>query len=206
MQKKFSFAYLVVLFAGAISLGSCAAPGATSPSTQTANRSSITTASLTPDDLSTATVAAGPTRLPDTATVPRAVSPAAPENRRADVQAVQVSGEPGAYSFSVTIKSPDSGCGLYADWWEVVSLEGELLYRRVLLHSHVNEQPFTRSGGPVPVDAGQTVWVRAHMRPGGYGGQALHGSVEHGFEPADPGPDFAEALADQEPLPEDCAF
>ena len=80
----------------------------------------------------------------------------------ADVIGVQVSGAPGAYQFNVTIKSPDTGCQQYADWWEVVSEDGRLLYRRVLLHSHVDEQPFTRSGGPVPIQADTVVWVRAH--------------------------------------------
>ena len=71
----------------------------------------------------------------------------------ADVIDVSTSGQPGAYSFSVTVSSPDTGCEQYADWWEVVTEDGQLLYRRVLLHSHVAEQPFTRSGGPVDVTA-----------------------------------------------------
>lgn len=44
-----------------------------------------------------------------------------------------------------------------------MSTDGKLLYRRVLLHSHVDEQPFTRSGGPVPIQTDSVVWVRAHM-------------------------------------------
>lgn len=124
----------------------------------------------------------------------------------ADVMAVQVNGQPGAYSFQVTVASPDTGCEQYADWWEIISPEGELLYRRVLLHSHAGEQPFTRSGGPAPITADQVVWVRAHMNTTGYGGQALRGSVQQGFEPAGLAPDFAAGLAEQEPLPVNCAF
>src|SRR5262252_1297487 len=63
----------------------------------------------------------------------------------AHVVQVQVSGNAGAFSFSVTVRSPDSGCARYADWWEVVSTDGKLLHRRILMHSHVDEQPFTRS-------------------------------------------------------------
>lgn len=124
----------------------------------------------------------------------------------ADVTAVRASGQTGAYEFNVTLRSPDTGCRQYADWWEVVSEDGKLLYRRVLLHSHVNEQPFTRSGGPVPIQPTTRVWVRAHMHTGGYGGAALKGSVRTGFAPAVPPMDFAANLATQAPLPAGCDF
>jgi hypothetical protein len=124
----------------------------------------------------------------------------------ADVLSVQVSGDPGAYSFAVKVKSPDTGCDRYADWWEVLGEDGRLIYRRVLLHSHVDEQPFTRSGGPVEIDAGTVVWVRAHMNPEGYGGAALKGSAENGFEQAELAANSAADVADQAPLPDSCAF
>jgi len=124
----------------------------------------------------------------------------------AEVIAVQASGQPGSYQFNVTVKSPDTGCKQYADWWEVVSTDGKLLYRRVLLHSHVDEQPFTRSGGPVPIQPDTQVWVRAHMNTSGYGGAVLKGSVKDGFKPAMPDAEFATGLAKQEPLPDGCDF
>jgi hypothetical protein len=124
----------------------------------------------------------------------------------ADVISVQASGQPSAYQFAVEIASPDTGCDRYADWWEVVSENGELVYRRILLHSHVGEQPFTRSGGPVAIEADTVVWVRAHMHPGGYGGVALKGSVQTGFEVADAGLSFGAELETQPPLPDGCAF
>ena len=65
----------------------------------------------------------------------------------AAVEDVSVSGDPGRYQFAVTIRSDETGCDQYADWWEVVSESGDLLYRRILAHSHVDEQPFARSGG-----------------------------------------------------------
>lgn len=125
---------------------------------------------------------------------------------RADVQGVAVRGSAGSYLFQVTVRSPDRGCDRYANWWEVVTPEGELVYRRVLRHSHVEEQPFVRSGGPVPLAADQIVIVRAHMEPAGYGGTAYRGSAADGFRLTRLAPDFAAELAQQEPLPETCAY
>lgn len=124
----------------------------------------------------------------------------------ADVAGVTFNGNPGSYSFSVTIQSPDTGCGQYADWWEIISPGGELIYRRVLLHSHVDEQPFTRSGGPVDVQPGETVIIRAHINNGGYGRVGLRGSVESGFTRAQFPADLHSGLASTGPLPSSCAF
>lgn len=128
----------------------------------------------------------------------------------ADVRDVSVSGSAGDYTFEVTVESPDTGCGQYADWWEVVSTDGELLHRRILAHSHTDEQPFTRSGGPVEIDASETVVVRAHMSAddadAGYGGRAMRGSPTDGFEEADLEEGFAADLEDESPQPDDCAF
>lgn len=124
----------------------------------------------------------------------------------ADVVSVRAAGASGSYDFAVGIRSPDRGCDQYADWWEVLDGSGRLLYRRVLLHSHVDEQPFVRSGGPVPVQPEQVVFVRAHMHPGGYGGTVFKGSVAAGFRRPDalgaPLPDHSRAR----PLPDGCAF
>ena len=124
----------------------------------------------------------------------------------ADVQLVSVSGSSGSYSFSVTVLSPDTGCDRYADWWEVLSSEGKLIYRRVLLHSHVDEQPFTRSGGPVNVRPDDTIIVRAHMNDTGYGGDALRGTVAAGFTQTELPPAFAGDVEAQQPKPQGCAF
>lgn len=127
----------------------------------------------------------------------------------ADVVGVEVSGDPGSHTFAVTLRSPDTGCERYADWWEVVDADQALVYRRILAHSHVDEQPFTRSGGPVEVSADARLWVRAHMhgegtQADGYGGQVYVGSVAEGFSPED-----ASELAplhQSAPLPDGCAF
>ena len=124
----------------------------------------------------------------------------------ARVLKVEVTGEASAYTFAVTISSPDTGCEQYANWWEVISEDGKLLYRRILAHSHVDEQPFTRSGGSIALQLNQVAIVRVHMHPSGYSTQAQIGTVTNGFEATTLEPEFATELAQQEPLPKSCAF
>ena len=81
-----------------------------------------------------------------------------------------------------------------------------MLTRRVLIHSHVEEQPFTRSVGGLMVQPDDTVIVRAHMSVGGYGGSAMRGTVAGGFSPAELPADFAAELETQRPLPTNCTF
>ncbi len=130
----------------------------------------------------------------------------AKERKFADVISVKVTGKLNAYQFSVGIKSPDTGCDQYADWWEVLSEERKLLYRRILLHSHVDEQPFVRSGGPVVIKPNTVVWVRAHMNTVGYGGKVYKGSVKDGFKETECDPDFAKDVEKEPPQPDGCAF
>gem|GEM_PF-396450 len=132
--------------------------------------------------------------------------PSAADQAGAKVVGVSANGQSGAYTFSVTVQSPDTGCDQYVDWWEVLDQDGTLLYRRVLAHSHVGEQPFTRSGGPVTISQAQTVIVRAHMNTSGYGRQAMQGNVASGFEALTLPPGFADEAQAQEPLPTSCAF
>lgn len=89
-----------------------------------------------------------------------------------DVTAVEVrSDRSGTYSFSVTLRHADTGWDHYANRWEVLTMDGEVLATRTLFHPHVNEQPFTRSLGGVAVPAGTTsVRVRSHDSVHGYGG------------------------------------
>ena len=89
-----------------------------------------------------------------------------------------VEGNSGAWTFYVTVQHPDTDWEDYADGWDVVTLEGEVIkpdpnspFTRLLLHPHVGEQPFTRSQGGIviPPDITQ-VQVRAHDIVNGYGG------------------------------------
>lgn len=107
------------------------------------------------------------------------------------VRAVQA--EDGTWTFHVTVRSPDTGWDNYADGWDVVTPDGRVLkakpddpFTRLLLHPHVDEQPFTRSqsGLRVPPEVTQ-VTVRAHQKPLGYGGREV---VVDLTQPS--GPDF----------------
>lgn len=160
---------------------------------------SVVEPQLPTDNTPTAVSSPTPTVIPPTEDV-------SPPSDQAEVLDVKVSGEAGAYNFSVTVSSPDEGCNQYADWWEVLTPEGELLYRRILLHSHVGEQPFTRSGGPVPIESDVVVLVRAHMNTSGYSDQAMEGSFEDGFKSVTINPDFAADLEETPPLPQGCNF
>ncbi len=129
-----------------------------------------------------------------------------PAGSQVDATAVSVSGSPGDYDFAVTLLSDDVDCTHYADWWEVVGADGSLVFRRILNHSHPDEQPFTRDGGPVEVDADDELWVRGHLNDLGYRGQVLHGSVSGGFSADTPPAGFGDGLDEEPPLPEDCWY
>ncbi len=78
------------------------------------------------------------------------------------------------YRIDVTVRHADEGWEHYADRWEVLSPEGEVLATRVLYHPHVEEQPFTRSLSGVRVPEGVTeIVVRAHDSRHGNGGRSL---------------------------------
>ena len=76
--------------------------------------------------------------------------------------------------FTVTLSHADTGWDHYADRWEVLSLEGEVLGTRILYHPHVHEQPFTRSlaGVRIPPSTKQ-VRIRARDSVHGYGGKEI---------------------------------
>lgn len=96
-----------------------------------------------------------------------------------DVRAVET--DEGVWTFHVTVAHPDTGWEDYADGWDVVTPDGTVLkpdpdssFTRLLLHPHVNEQPFTRSqSGIVIADDVTQVTVRAHDLVDGYGGQEV---------------------------------
>ena len=80
----------------------------------------------------------------------------------------------GVWRFDVTVSHADAGWDHYADRWDVVGPDGVVLGTRVLLHPHVNEQPFTRSLSGVAIPAGvDRVSLRAHDSVHDFGGAEI---------------------------------
>lgn len=73
------------------------------------------------------------------------------------------------WRFDVTLSHPDTGWDHYADGWRVVDMDGNELGMRVLVHPHVDEQPFTRSLGGVALPQGTTqVQIQARCQVDGW--------------------------------------
>jgi hypothetical protein len=78
----------------------------------------------------------------------------------------------GSCTFSVTLEHGDEGWNHFANQWDVVTLDDELLGSRVLHHPHVDEQPFMRSLSGVIIPAGVSqVKLRARDSMHGYSEQ-----------------------------------
>ncbi|RRJ85423.1 hypothetical protein D0544_03020 [Aestuariirhabdus litorea] len=76
----------------------------------------------------------------------------------------------GLYRISLTLRHADEGWDHYADRWELVDEQGNLLATRRLQHPHVDEQPFTRSLSAVRLPQGlEKVTIRVHDSRHGYG-------------------------------------
>jgi hypothetical protein len=93
---------------------------------------------------------------------------------KADVAFVEVRQEDAeTWTFAVTVHHDDRDPDHWADWWRVRTVDGRELGRRVLLHSHVDEQPFTRDERVrVPREV-RTVVVEAHDKRHGLGGATV---------------------------------
>jgi hypothetical protein len=77
------------------------------------------------------------------------------------------------WTFTVTVRHDDRDPDHWVDWWRVRTLDGRELGRRVLLHPHVDEQPFTRDERiRIPRDVRMVV-VEAHDKVHGLGGTTV---------------------------------
>ncbi|WP_298840280.1 hypothetical protein [uncultured Roseobacter sp.] len=85
------------------------------------------------------------------------------------IENVKVQRTGDTWRFDVTISHPDTGWDHYADGWRVLDMDGNELGMRVLVHPHVDEQPFTRSLSGVRIPEGTTqVRIQARDLPGGW--------------------------------------
>jgi hypothetical protein len=128
---------------------------------------------------STTSSSAEPTNTPTATPSP---TPPAGGTGNADVlhaKAVQAADD--TWTFHVTVRHPDIGWDDYADGWDVLTPDGTVLkpdpdspFTRLLLHPHMEEQPFTRSQSAIVIPSDVTqVRVRAHDLVDGYGGREV---------------------------------
>ena len=134
-----------------------------------------------PTNIATATAVPPPT---NTMIIESTSPPSQPASSaaNADVTFVRVvaTGD-NRYTFHVTVAHPDTGWEDYADGWDVLLPDGTVVkpsasspFTRLLVHPHVNEQPFTRSQSGIEISAEITqVTVRAHDLVDGFGGKTV---------------------------------
>jgi hypothetical protein len=81
----------------------------------------------------------------------------------ADVLNAKISAKGGGvFRIDVTVRHEDAGWDHYANRWDVLDLDGNVLGSRVLAHPHDNEQPFTRSLTLDLPEGISVVIIRAH--------------------------------------------
>lgn len=80
----------------------------------------------------------------------------------------------GMWTFETTVRHNDEGFDHYADAWQVVEPNGQIIAERVLTHPHDTEQPFTRSQAGIAISTDTTtVLVRAKCNVHNFGGQEV---------------------------------
>ena len=85
------------------------------------------------------------------------------------VERIEATNQGGSWRFDVTLSHGDTGWDDYADGWRVELSDGTVLDTRVLVHPHVEEQPFTRALLGVVIPEGVTeVYVRASTNVEGW--------------------------------------
>jgi len=81
------------------------------------------------------------------------------------------------YRIDATVLHADDGWDHYADRWDVLDSEGNVLGSRVLVHPHDNEQPFTRSLTLTLPPGTTLIRLRANDSVHGLGGTTIELSV-----------------------------
>ena len=91
-----------------------------------------------------------------------------------DVVDVKVKCSGDSCRFDVTLQHADTGWDHYANKWQVLTPDGDLLGERILYHPHVHEQPFTRSLSGVRIPRGLgSVRIRGFDSVHGDGGMEM---------------------------------
>ena len=81
---------------------------------------------------------------------------------------------PTTWSVRVTLSSPYDTPERYADAWRVLTLDGQVLGTRELLHDHATEQPFTRALNNVDIPPGtQAVLIEGRDLLNGWSGERV---------------------------------
>lgn len=83
----------------------------------------------------------------------------------------------GVFRIDVTVKHDDAGWEHFANRWDVLDLDGNILGSRVLAHPHDNEQPFTRSLTVKLPKGISVVMIRAHDSVHGLGGATVEVTI-----------------------------
>jgi len=93
----------------------------------------------------------------------------------ADVLSVELEEtSPGTFTITAEVEHADDGWDHYANAWQVLGPDGDVIATRELAHPHMNEQPFIRSLSGVEIPAGVTeVTVRARDLVHGFGGREV---------------------------------
>ena len=84
------------------------------------------------------------------------------------------------YRFTVTVKHDDKDWEHFAKAWEIVDLDGNILGARILMHPHINEQPFTRSHTISLPENINRVTIRAYDLIHKFGGKELTIDINKG--------------------------
>lgn len=77
-----------------------------------------------------------------------------------------------SWRVQVTLRHDDTGWDHFADGWDVLDTDGNVLGHRELMHPHVEEQPFTRSLSNLMLpDGTREVFIRARCSVDGWAGK-----------------------------------
>ena len=84
------------------------------------------------------------------------------------------------FRIDATVAHDDTGWEHYANRWDVLTEDGELIDTRVLHHPHENEQPFTRSLTlEIPADVARVIVRAGDLVHGDDTGQTMIVDVPH---------------------------